>query len=61
MKYSELLKKINLLKGVFDKFIEYSNKLDKYFENEENVKQHKELYDLYVNLTFELDKLKKRK
>lgn len=61
MKYSELLMKINLLNGVFNKFVEYSNELDLYFANEENVKNHKELYDLYINLTFEIDKLKKRK
>lgn len=61
MKYSELLKKINLLNDVFIEFANYSKELDKYFENDENIKNHKELYDLYINLTFELDKLKKRK
>ena len=61
MKYSELLMKINLLNGVFNKFVEYSKELDNYFANEENVKNHKELYDLYVNLTFEINKIKKRK
>lgn len=60
MKYSELLKKINILNGVFNSVIDYSKKLDKYFEIEENVTNHKELYDYYINLTFELDKLKKR-
>lgn len=60
MKYTDLLKKLNLLKGVFDSIIDYSAKLDKYFEIEENVTNHKELYDYYINLTFELDKLKKR-
>ena len=61
MKYSELLLKLNLLNGVFNKFIEYSKELDLYFKDEENIKNHKELYDYYINLQFEIDKLKKRK
>lgn len=61
MKYKDLINKINLLNNVFNYFKEYSEKLDKYFESEENVKNHKELYDYYIDLTFNLDSLKKRK
>lgn len=61
MNYSQLVMKLNLLNGVFNKFIEYSKELDEYFKNEENVNNHKELYDYYINLQFEIEKIKKRK
>ena len=60
MKYKDLLNKIVFVQSVLNYFNDYSKKLDKYFENEDNVNNHKELYDYYINLTFNLDNLKKR-
>ena len=60
MKYKDFINKISLIQSTFNCYKDYSIKLDEYFKNEDNVKNHKELYDLYINLTFELDNIKKR-
>ena len=60
MKYKDLLNKITFVQNVLNCFSDYSNNLDKYFENVENRDNHKELYEYYIQLRDKLNILKKR-
>ena len=61
MKYKDLLNKITFVQNVLNCFTDYSKNLDKYFEKEENKEDHLELYNYYIQLRDNLNKIKKGK
>lgn len=57
MNFKELIKAMNLSNDLLNIFTDYAFILDRYFANEKNKEEHKELYDEYQVLNQNLKDL----
>lgn len=56
---NKLMKQINFATNLINIFSDYAGKLDEYFKDDQNKKEHLELYTYYQDLNIELRNLKK--